>query len=498
MAAIAARRPRLDALPEALAVATVALVALALAGGVLVGGVMAFVAIAGAVTAIAAIIQPRIGLYAATIIVLCVVPLTANPAFGPDISLVNDPVQGTGLLAHEIMIGAAALGVLRIQVFERGAELRMGDMLWPILLLATVTTLAFGYGIMRGGDFRMAVWETRAIYLLIPIYLVMTNTVRTRGDLAAFAHVAAAAAFVMSAEAVYRHLVYIRPGYQLDVILDLAFSHEASIVAGLLAMYFIARTLWSASLTGSVGYALLALIPLAALMVMKRRAGIVALDAALIMFAIALFRNDAFRFVLIVPVTALFFAALLMATWNNPGGSGQFSRSFQAITQTSPTQDQDEDQASDDYRARETANIRANINARPVQGLGFGQRYDMPQQLPDLSSFWPFFHYVPHNSVLWMWMKAGILGFVATMMLFGAGVLRSGQLFRRFNNDPLQPATIVGGAGVLMFAVFAYVDLGLASQSAMVFFGLCLGLLGVLAEFAKLEPTAPGGNEAGQ
>lgn len=488
MATIAVRRPGFDALPEAVGVVTVAAVSLALAAGVLLGGVMAFVAIAGGVVAVAAIIQPRIGLYAATILVLCVTPLTANPAFGPDISLVNDPVQGTGLLAHEIMIGAAALGVVRIQVFERDAELRTGDLLWPILLLASVTTLAFGYGVARGGDFRMAVWETRGIYMLIPVYLVMTNSIRTRGDIGNFARVAAAAAFVMSAEAVYRHVVYIRPGYELDVILDLAFSHEASIVAGLLSMYFIARTLWSASLTGSIGYALLALIPLAALMVMKRRAGIVALDAALVMFAIALFRHDAFKFVLIVPITAVFFGALLMATWNNPGGSGQFSRSFQAITQTSPTQDQSEDQASDDYRARETANIRANINARPVQGLGFGQRYDMPQQVPDLSAFWPFFHYVPHNSVLWMWIKAGIAGFVATIVLFGAGALRSGQLFRRFSNDPLQPATLVGGAGVVMFAVFAYVDLGLASQTAMVFFGLCLGLLGVLAEIAKREP----------
>lgn len=487
MATIAVRRTR-DALPEALAVACIAGFAFVLVSGVLMGGSTAFIGILGAAIAIGAIIQPRIGLYAATIIVLCIVPVLGSPAFNMDFRPGNEPIAGTSLMAHEIMILAATIGVIRIQVFERDATLRTGDMLWPILALALVTTGAFGYGIARGGDFRIAVWETRGIYLLIPVYLIMTNTVRTRADLEAFARVAATAAFVMSAEALHRHFVYIRGDYELSVSSDFAFGHESSIIAGLLAMYLIARTLWSTSPAGSAGYALLALVPLTALMVMKRRAGIVALDVALVMFAIALLRHNAFRFVLIVPVAAVCFAALLMATWNNPGGSGQFSRSFQSITQSSPTQGQTEDESSDDYRERETANIRANIQARPIQGLGFGQRYDMPMALPDLSSFWPFFYYIPHNSVMWIWMKAGILGFVATLALFGAAVLRAAQHFRRFNDDPLQPAAIVGGAGIVMFAVFAYVDLGLASQTAMVFFGLCLGVIGVLSEIARREP----------
>ena len=49
----------------------------------------------------------------------------------------------------------------------------------------------------------------------------------------------------------------------------------------------------------------------------------------------------------------------------------------------------------------------ATIKAKPITGLGFGQRFYRPFPLPDIS-FFPFYEYMPHNSVLWIWIKTGV------------------------------------------------------------------------------------------
>lgn len=491
MAIVISRVPR-PAFGESAAVLAMVACSAIVAAAALAGGAAAFTAILGLALVVAIVIQPRIGLYAATLLVVLFSGLASNPAFGDQLVPMGETVPGVGLFPIEIVLLAALVGIVRSRVFEEGYRLRAGDIGLPLALFVGAVGLSFLYGIATGGDFRIAFWETRGIAFVAVTYVVVVNTLRTRQDMTTFANVAIAGALLMSIEAVYRHLVYIRPGYTLDEPLDLAFIHEASLVAALAAVLLICRMLWGDSAERRIGYGMLALIPLAALMVMKRRAGIIALDVAVVLLAISLFRHDRIRFLMIVPIAMVFVAALLALTWNNPGGSGQFARGVQSITdQTSskPTQ-AGEDQSSDEYRRRETANARANILARPVQGLGFGKPYDMPNQLPDLSSFWPFFAYIPHNTVLWLWIKGGIVSFLAFVTLVGAAMMRAGQLFVRFRGDPMQVAAITAGLGIAMFTTFAYVDLGLTSPIATVFFGVMLGILASLAALVRDEDAA--------
>ena len=70
------------------------------------------------------------------------------------------------------------------------------------------------------------------------------------------------------------------------------------------------------------------------------------------------------------------------------------------------------------YRTVENLDINATINAKPLTGLGFGQKFYRPFPLPDIS-FFLFYEYIPHNSILWIWIKTGVGGFVAMLFLFG-------------------------------------------------------------------------------
>jgi len=454
-------------------------------------GSAGLLALAGIVSCVAAIIEPRVGVYGATIMVLGVAPLAGNPSWGETAAYVNKPIAGISLLPVELVMLCASAGVLRKRAFTSGGVIRSGELWLPLLALASITAGAFVYGISQGGKTNIAVWETRGIFVLVPIYYVVTNSLTERRHFQTLAIVGVGALLFASCEALYRHFTYIRGSYDLERPLDLAFAHESAIFAGLLTMYFVARALWGSSTWTAAFYAALALIPLAALVVMRRRAGMIALDVGLMLFALVLFRENLLRFFVFVPLALTVAALTLAVTWNEPGGLGQPARSVQEIFgQDAKAGD---DRASNEYRERETNNVRANITARPIQGLGFGREYSFPNNLPDLSGFWPLFRYVPHNTVLWVWIKGGMVAFIALLTLFAVAMARSAQLFMAFKADRFRIVPLIGGTGVLMFAVFAYTDLGLVTSTAVFFFGLCLGLIGAAGEVEKRGFVDEGG-----
>ena len=146
----------------------------------------------------------------------------------------------------------------------------------------------------------------------------------------------------------------------------------------------------------------------------------------------------------------------------------------------SPTQVSAADQGSDVYRQMENFDTSATIHAKPITGLGFGHKFYRPVQLPDISKFFPFFEYIPHNSVLWIWIKAGIGGFVAMFFLFGAATragVRSTILLARGRSCALAFAAV---AYVVMYFVFAYVDIAWDMRSMVclaIAFAFCSDLI---------------------
>ena len=73
--------------------------------------------------------------------------------------------------------------------------------------------------------------------------------------------------------------------------------------------------------------------------------------------------------------------------------------------------------------------MRATIQANPLLGVGFGREFLFVVPLPDLS-WWPFWHYEPHHNILWVWLKTGMVGFIAFWVLMGGAVARAAHLVR--------------------------------------------------------------------
>ena len=109
--------------------------------------------------------------------------------------------------------------------------------------------------------------------------------------------------------------------------------------------------------------------------------------------------------------------------------------------------------------------------------------------MTDLSADWPLWNSVPHNSVLWFWLDAGVAGFIALTLLFAAAMMRSMQLLTRLA-DPLKPYAFAMGAIVLMFFMYSWVDLGLITPRTLALFALALGGIAVLSG-SDLNPSSP-------
>ena len=78
--------------------------------------------------------------------------------------------------------------------------------------------------------------------------------------------------------------------------------------------------------------------------------------------------------------------------------------------------------------------------------------------MPDIS-FFEFWEYIPHNYVLWIWLKLGFLGFAAMLFMFGRAVQLGARSIALVRTNDHVAFVAVGLTYVVMFLVFAYVDI---------------------------------------
>jgi len=220
-----------------------------------------------------------------------------------------------------------------------------------------------------------------------------------------------------------------------------------------------------------------------AYLVSQRRAAVIGFSAALFVLAIVLFWHQRSRFWRVAPIAILVFTAYLGAFWHS---SGSFGFPAQALkTVIAPGSLSERDRGSDLYRQIENSDLNFTIRQAPLTGLGFGHPFSQPTPLPDIS-FYEFYRYIPHNSVLYIWIQTGFFGFMSMFFLFGRAMALAGRKLRDFTNPDDVIVVAVGATFVLMYAIFAYVDIAWDARGT-VFLGLAFA---ICANFPSPEPIA--------
>jgi O-antigen ligase len=145
------------------------------------------------------------------------------------------------------------------------------------------------------------------------------------------------------------------------------------------------------------------------------------------------------------------------------------------------------------YRAIENRDLIFTAMQHPILGWGFGRPFLQPIALPDISELAPYYLYIPHNTIYWVWMRLGTIGFLALWYLLGALVVRGGLIAWRLRDRYLQCAAMFVVAVTCMEILAAYADYQLYCHRNVLYLGLLAGVLMKLPSCeADQTPESPG------
>jgi hypothetical protein len=350
--------------------------------------------------------------------------------------------------------------------------IELGPFWIPLAIFAVSLGTGVVWGLGRGGDLRVALFEVRPLLLIPIVYIAAINLFTTMrhyrillwGIVAALTFEAVHALFRLST------LRSVLPEGQSPV------DHTAALHMNLVILLFIAGLWFGTNKLGKRPLVLLALVPVVWIyLAAERRAGVVGLAIGGGYLAFVLFSKNRTKFKRIIPIMAVIGVAYVGAFWSAEDTPAGFpAQAIKIIIQ--PDSASEKDASSDLYREIENHNLNATVRSNPVLGIGFGQRFLQPIPLPDIS-FFEFAPYIPHNSLLWIWTQVGVVGFVAFLHLFALGTATGIRAARRIVDPDDVTLVAVFAAYIPMTMVVAFVDITFDAQTT-VLFGVALALVG--------------------
>lgn len=381
----------------------------------------------------------------------------------------------------EIMLLAVAAVWLTVRWVGRREKPLVYGVFWGPLLVFTVTiVLGLVWGVGRGGDFRIAIFEAAPLLYIPIVYLLAVNLFTSIGQ---YHRVIWGVMAALTFEAIHTWVVLssLRENIPDDAS---PLEHTAALHMNLVFLMLVG-SIWFG--TKRIGLRLLLVIitvpTLFIYLDAERRAAVVGLIIGGLFLAGVLFSRDRAKFKRVVPAMMVFALLYCGAFWNVETGIGFPAQAIKIILV--PDASAEADASSDLYREIENFDLNATIRGNPVLGVGFGQPFDQPIPLPDIS-FFEFWEYIPHNSVLWMWLKVGIVGFLAFLYLVALAIAR-GVRSAAEAEDPDDARMIsTVAAFVPMTFVVAFVDITFDGQTT-VLLGFALAMLASIDRFRADE-----------
>ncbi len=120
------------------------------------------------------------------------------------------------------------------------------------------------------------------------------------------------------------------------------------------------------------------------------------------------------------------------------------------------------------------------IRSSPILGLGFGRQFMSSGALTDIG--YSLAAVIPHNEILWLWVKMGTVGFGIFWVMVGGLFAYGCVVFRSARRPHTRVLAGLATAAIIMQLVVSYVDLQLTFARNMVFLGVLVGILARLAD----------------
>jgi hypothetical protein len=335
------------------------------------------------------------------------------------------------------------------------------------VVVASIVGVAVGQA--HGGELRTALTEVRPYmylgiaYLLATVFTTRLSVIHT----ALWALVLGSgfkAAQAANSFMTVRHQIP-RP--------DFVVGHEEALFFSLFIV--LTACLWIFQVPGRLRTTATVLLPLVLVadLVNSRRAAWLILGGELIALTIVTMvavparrRFMAKLMALALVISAVYFPAY----WNHTGALAGPARAVKSAVAPNTR-----DESSDLYRMQENENLKFNIREGGAIGRGFGVPIDYTLGITDISSIDPLIRFVPHNGVLYILMRMGLLGGIAFWSLLAAGIITGCRLVRSRNREVAVFGTVLACA-LVGYALEGYNDQGFFMYRIAFVMGALLGL----------------------
>jgi len=373
---------------------------------------------------------------------------------------------GSGITLAELFLALLVIFWIMQSVRAGAPLLPRSPLSRSIFALAGLAVLYLLVGAGRNGDVTMALWEIRPFVYLAVTYVLASSLLTTTRAIRAMLWI-----FVVGSgvKAVYAVTIWwaVR---SLQPRPEAVVAHEESFFFGL--FIFLTLALWIFGQRGRLRTVATVLFPvvLSADMCNSRRtAWAILMIGGVVLAVVAYVRLPSRRRVLrrLAVVTALISSVYFPVYWHHDGTLAQPARAVRSVIAPDAR-----DEQSNQYRFVENANLALSIQMHKSTGSGFGIPIVYAIPMVDLRSQNSSIAYIPHNTVLWVWMRMGVLGEVLFWLVIAQAIIAACRLSRA----PDRESALFGA--LVTCAVIAYVILG--NQDLGLFWfriALCVGIL---------------------
>jgi hypothetical protein len=409
---------------------------------------------------------------------------THKGAFTADIPWWRTFTHGMILFPVEFFL----LVVLLIWVMKAGLAGTFGVPKSPVFILLKVfwalLLLGVGIGLSHGAKLKFDLWELRSwLYLTLAI-LIAAAFIKTRRSLDVMLWI-----FVLGSgfKGIQGTIIFFSYARRLDPRPEAILGHEEAFFFGMFSA--ITCALWLYDVRGRlrrVATGLLPFVIIADLANARRTAWLILAVAIVILATIALVTLPKRRKFLVRSLTVLVLGSVLYlpAYWNHDGSLAQPARAVRS--QISPDQ---RDESSDLYRQQEDLNLINDIKGSGLLGSGFGIPIDYTQ-IANISSIDPMIAFIPHNGLLWIWLRLGMQGEIVFWCLMATCLVRACSLARAPDRRLAMFGTLVA-CGIVSYIIDGYEDMAFAEFRVAVAIGCLIGAMEAAIRLARLEIDTP-------
>lgn len=435
--------------------------------------------------------RPIFGLY---LMVACAVvieqePLLAGPIGTDRLYIFTWPAKLQGNI--ERPIGYFCLVILAViilaRLLRRQRPLIGGRLFYPFVLFVAALLVGVLHGLASGGTFRIIVLELRPWWYFFLAYLLAHNIVSSVKHVRNILWITVLGTAFKGAQGVY--IVYRYLGGQIGGHNEIM-AHEQSFFFILVILLLVLMLLHQVQPWFMVVIIVSLPCLLIALVANNRRADYVALLIGIgVAWVLTILVKPESRRTLIpaLLICMVLGAGYVLAFQKTAGSLGEPARAV--ISVFNPNAASARDAASNLYRSIENYDLKYTEAQSPILGYGFGKPFLQPVMLANVLELDPYYLYIPHNNVLWIWMRLGPLGYGALWYLIGAALIAGCLIARRLQDQQLRFFAIFAVAALVMEVVLAYGDYQFFFYRNMIFIGV---LLGVLMKLPAIERASLG------